>query len=158
MENVTRTPFKMFRSISNQASVIEDNYGKMYSVLSKLLNEHLESFNKSRERVIVSYANMSDIYSDIVGESISETEHELVDHQVLKTVGAIKKFMKESISKMRREVGKCGPVKQAYNGTVCLFCRDLFGTWNSWWILLLICGLFTIISIIVCFLILQEVS
>ena len=27
-------PFKMFRSISNQASVIEDNYVKMNSVLS----------------------------------------------------------------------------------------------------------------------------
>ena len=30
----TRTPFKMFRIMSNQASVIEDNYVKMYLVLS----------------------------------------------------------------------------------------------------------------------------
>ena len=30
---------------------------------------------------------------------------------------------------MRSEVGRCGPVKRAYNETVCLFCRDLFGSW-----------------------------
>ena len=74
-------------------------------------------------------------------------------------------------------------MKRAYNGTVCLFCRDLFGSWvgvvyqeveisvqfrnstrdvfffqNSWWILLLTCGLLTILSVILCFLILKEVG
>ncbi|XP_028390897.1 uncharacterized protein LOC114515792 [Dendronephthya gigantea] len=157
-ENVTRTPFKMSRNLSNNAHVIEENYIKLYSVLSKLLNRHLESFNKSREKAFESFNIMSDLYSNIASDTLERTAHEIVDRQAVHTVEVIKKFIKDSVNKVRSNVGKCSPVKHAYNQTVCLFCRDLFGTWNSWWILSMLCGFLTILSIILCFLLLERIN